>query len=189
VNGLQKFKYDIPIYSSPSPVKKIHYDPPTNSIIPIHTIMPYVTCISLNTKEIAYTLKNDRKSNINICQWEKNIQHKTQKDQLIIMTGCSLGKICVFVIDQSVYSSTANAPIISARLSINAHASGISQLKFDGFKIVSASLDQDIKVFDTISGRLVRSLVVKNMRRSSVHVLFSFFLSVHKNKRSIQQWI
>lgn len=125
--------------------------------------------MSLDTLKPVCILKNESISSITVIEWEKNIDQINNKNHLIIMTGCSLGIIRAYAVNLGILKG-CELVNISPVLSIQAHSSAVSHIKFDAFKIVSASLDRDIKIFDSISGLLVQSLLVKNSRRASTMV-------------------
>lgn len=180
----QEFELGVPVFTADSSIKKIHFDLLTNSIIPIYETMTKVLIISLGNKlviELHPFISKSIIPQITIIQFEKNIEHHTHKDQLILMTGNTLGKIQIYIINHALFktSDLSNEKVeMKSIKTIHAHSSAITHIKFDAFKIVTVSKSKELKVFDTISGALYKNLVIKNMRRSLLNVNQSQIINI-----------
>jgi len=180
-NDPQIYTYDTLVYSdNASSVMSVYYDQSTNTIIPLFTTMTRAICISLSTLKVVCTLETDTQLSSNAptittIRCEKNTHQPSNKPQLIILTGNSIGKIHAYTIDLSILTTDENT-VVSPVFTVNAHYTSVRFVRFDGYKIVSAGVEKDVKVFDVVSGRLLKSLAVKNMRRSSVQVCFLWLM-------------
>ncbi|KAJ3053099.1 hypothetical protein HK097_005042 [Rhizophlyctis rosea] len=92
--------------------------------------------------------------------WDKASLGASERGSSVLVTGDESGTVCLWEIPEQPKSGEIIRPL---RV-IEAHQTSICQLRMDAFKIVTASIDGALKVFDVMTGRCLRTLEVKHLK-------------------------
>ena len=100
-------------------------------------------------------------------QWDRNVEGP---DNHLIIAGTVLGHIYVYSVSPSAFAkepSVSSPDIISPVRKLVAHTATVHQVLFDPFKIVSSSDDGDLKAFDSITGKCIKSFRIRQVRHGN----------------------
>ncbi|KAJ3184292.1 hypothetical protein HDU87_005139 [Geranomyces variabilis] len=128
-----------------------------------------ITQWDLQTARILAVCEGSHSAAISTAAWDQPIAKSAavERDRLLLTTGDANGVICVWDIPKPLPMSDASTPAPSTLKPVrqfDAHRSSITVLRIDPFKIVSGALDGSVKVFDLLTSRPIRTLVVRRTR-------------------------
>ncbi|KAJ3044120.1 hypothetical protein HDV00_003224 [Rhizophlyctis rosea] len=143
-----------------SPALQAVYLDPTNSralIVYAEGAQPVI--LDIQTGSVQCTLVGGHSAAITASSWDKLSLGVSERNTSILVTGDETGTVCMWELQEDARSGS-----VRPLRTIDAHAASISQIQLDAYKLVSASIDGGLKVFDLMTGRCLRTLGIRHLK-------------------------
>ncbi|KAI8818610.1 WD40-repeat-containing domain protein [Fimicolochytrium jonesii] len=86
-------------------------------------------------------------------------------DRVLLASGDSSGTVCIWAFPRRpTWDKEGPVNVVKPFRAINAHRSGITQVRLDPFKLVSGGADGSVKCHDLLTGQCIRTLAVRRAR-------------------------
>ncbi|KAJ3087299.1 hypothetical protein HK102_011403 [Quaeritorhiza haematococci] len=167
------------------PLHQILYDPFTMTCVSLTCATPETSLRRWDITKGASvnTFANGHSVELTTACWDREVTESlppspftisTKRVSHVLLTGDVMGTICLWDIPEmitgssdSVQPAIPTSSVLKPRQVIScAHLSPITELHFDSFKMVSAALDGNAKVWNLLTGKVIRTLTVRKVGRS-----------------------
>ncbi|KAJ3416746.1 hypothetical protein HDV05_000120 [Chytridiales sp. JEL 0842] len=111
------------------------------------------------------------KASINCAAWDRPSLGASDRRSSTLVTGDMDGRVCVWEIPESVVmagrpldlelAAAAQLPSIQPIRTLNPHIACISALYIDPFKFITSAADGHVKVYDIVTGNMIRHLSIR----------------------------
>ncbi|KAJ3021706.1 hypothetical protein HKX48_007992 [Thoreauomyces humboldtii] len=156
--------------SRPGPVSAIAYDAKTASAVVAVSSDSTSNILQWDVRRgtVLTEFAGGHAARISVTTWhQSSAAGKGNDDRLLLATGDVEGSICIWDVPKApliVPSADAKPTIVKPSRSLKAHRSPITKLLVDGFKVCSGATDGSVKLIDLLTGRCIRTLVVRRIR-------------------------
>ncbi|ORX91275.1 WD40 repeat-like protein [Basidiobolus meristosporus CBS 931.73] len=140
-----------------APVSKLHYDPTTSTFL-VATASNEFKKFSAESGECVAVYKGGHIGSITCITWAEN---ENDRGRGMIVTGDEYGAVCLWPGEN--LPDDRDVEVKPIRILAD-HVESITNLYIDEFKIVTSGLDGYVKIWEPLSGRLVRNLSCRYSR-------------------------